>query len=88
MALLPPATIIVEAGEGSGTQHQRWEALRLGRPLYSLESAVGSGDIQWINEQIEYGAEVLTDANCAAVLDAIPTRLPIPAHGLEEIVPF
>ena len=50
--------------------------------------SVGSGDIQWINEQIEYGAEVLTDANYAAVLDAIPTRLPIPAHGLEEIVPF
>ena len=88
MALLSPATVIVEAGEGSGTQHQGWEALRLGRPLYFLESAVGSGDIRWINEQIEYGAEILTDANCAAVLDAIPTRLPIPAHGLEEIVPF
>ena len=49
---------------------------------------MGSGDIPWINEQIEYGAEILTDANCAAVLDAIPTRLPIPAHGLEEIVLF
>ena len=33
MALLSPATVIVEAGEGSGTQHQGWEALRLGRPL-------------------------------------------------------
>ena len=90
MALLSPATIIVEAGAGSGTQHQGWEALRLGRPLYFLESAVASKDIQfqWVNEQIEYGAEILTDANCAAVLDAIPTRLPIPAHGLEEIVPF
>ena len=88
MALLSPATVVVEAGEGSGTRYQGWEALRLGRPLYFLESAVGAGDIQWINEQIEYGAEILTDANCAAVLDAIPTRLPILAHGLEEIVPF
>lgn len=88
MALLSPATVIVEAGEGSGTPYQGWEALRLGRPLYFLESAVGSGDIPWINDQIEHGAEILTDANCAAVLDAIPTRLPIPAHGLEEIVPF
>ena len=44
MALLSPATVIVEAGEGSGTQHQGWEALRLGRPLYFLESAVGSGE--------------------------------------------
>ena len=57
MALLSPATVIVEAGEGSGTQHQGWEALRLGRTLYFLESAVGSGNIRWINEQIEYGAE-------------------------------
>ena len=88
MALLSPATVIVEAGEGSGTRYQGWEALRLGRPLYFLESAVRSGDIRWINEQIEYGAEILTDANCAAVLDAIPTRLPIPAHGVEEKVPF
>ena len=88
MALLSPATVIVEAGEGSGTQHQGWEALRLGRPLYFLESAVGSGDIHWISEQLEYGAEVLTDGNFAEVLDSIPTRIPIPAHGLEEIVPF
>ena len=88
MALLSPATVIVEAGDGSGTRYQGWEALRLGRPLYFLESAVRSGDIQWINEQIESGAEILTDANCAAVLDAIPARLPIPAHDLEEIVPF
>ena len=88
MALLSPATVIVEAGERSGTQYQGWEALRLGRPLYFLESAVGSGDIQWINAQLEYGAEVLTDNNYGEVLDWIPTRLPIPAHGLEEIVPF
>ena len=66
MALLSPATVIVEAGEGSGTQHQGREALRLGRPLYFLESAVRSGG-HWINEQIEYGAEVLTDGNCAQV---------------------
>ena len=88
MALLSPATVIVEAGERSGTQHQGWEALRLGRPLYFLESAVGSGNIRWINEQIEYGAEILTDENCARILDSIPTRLPIPTHRLEEIVPF
>ena len=88
MALLSPATVIVEAGEGSGTQHQGWEALRLGRPLYFLESAVGSGNVRWINEQIEYGAEILTNENYAEALDSIPTRLPIPAHRLEEIVPF
>ena len=87
MALLSPATVIVEAGEGSGTRHQGWAALRLGRPLYFLESAVRSGNIRWINEQIEYGAEILTDQSCAEALDSIPSRLPIPAHRFEEIVP-
>ena len=57
------ATVVVEAGEGSGTRRQGWEALRLGRPLYFVESAVKSGDIRWINEQIDYGAEILTDQN-------------------------
>ena len=88
MALLSPATVIVEAGESSGTRHQGWEALRLGRPLYFLESTVGSGEIRWINEQIERGAEILTDENCTEVLDSLPTRLPIPAHRLDEVVPF
>ena len=88
MALLAPATVIVEAGEDSGTRHQGWEALRLGRPLYFLESAIGSSGIHWLNEQIVYGAEIPTDGNCAKVLDSIPTCLPIPAHHLEEIVPF
>lgn len=88
MALLSPATVIVEAGEVSGTQHQGWEALRLGRPLYFLESAVGCGNIRWINEQIECGAEILTDENCARILDSIPTRVPIRAHRLEAILPF
>jgi DNA processing protein len=34
MALLTDATVIVEAGEKSGTLHQGWEALRLGRLLF------------------------------------------------------
>jgi len=38
MALLSDVTVIVEAYESSGTIHQGWEALRLGRPLFILES--------------------------------------------------
>ncbi len=34
MALISDATVIVEAGEKSGTIHQGWEAIRLGRPLF------------------------------------------------------
>lgn len=61
---------------------------RILRPLYFLESAVASGNIRWIKEQLKYGAEILIDENCAKVLDSIPTRLPILAHRLDEIVPF
>ena len=38
MALLSDATVIVEAGERSGTLHQGWEALRLGRLPFLMES--------------------------------------------------
>jgi DNA processing protein len=36
MALLTDATVIVEPGEKSGTLHQGWEALRLGRLLFLM----------------------------------------------------
>ena len=88
MALLSPATIIIEAREGSGTQHQGWEAIRLGRPLYFLKSAVDSTSVEWIHEQLKYGAEIIGDDNVADVLDAIPTRVPISTQELEEVVPF
>ena len=88
MALLSPATVIIEAGEGSGTQHQGWEAIRLGRPLYFLKSAVDSRNIGWIHEQLKYGAEIFGDDNVAEVLDTIPTRVLIPTFELEEVIPF
>ena len=34
MALISDASIIVEASNSSGSLHQGWEALRLGRPLF------------------------------------------------------
>lgn len=43
MALIADASVIVEAGEGSGTLSHGWEALRLGRPLF-LKSVVGQFD--------------------------------------------
>lgn len=35
MALMSDATLIVEAATNSGTRHQGWEAIRLGRPVLS-----------------------------------------------------
>ena len=74
MALLSVATVIVEAGPNSGTRHQGWEAIRLGRPLFFLESAVASTTIRWIDELIADGAEVLNDQNLSSALGAIRTR--------------
>jgi DNA processing protein len=74
MALLSDATIIVEAGEGSGTIHQGWEALRLGRPLFLLESLATRSDISWPAEMRRYGAEILTKERLALVLENLPGR--------------
>ena len=74
MALLTDATVIIEAGESSGTLHQGWEALRLGRPLFLMESLTKDPSLHWPAEMIRYGAQVLSRANLEAVLDAIPER--------------
>ncbi|MBL8898768.1 MAG: DNA-protecting protein DprA [Planctomycetes bacterium] len=74
MALLSDATVIVEAGEGSGTLHQGWEALRLGRPLLLMQSLVERVDLSWPAEMLRFGAEVLTRENLDEVLGEIPGR--------------
>ena len=82
MALLSIATVVVEADENSGTRHQGWEAIRLGRPLFFLESAVSRTSAQWIHDLMRYGAAVLNDDNLSSSLDDVPTRI----HG--EPLPF
>jgi DNA processing protein len=72
MALIAHATIIVEAGEKSGTLHQAWEALRLGRPLFLLESITTRSDLQWPAEVREYGAQVLSDSNFEDLVEQLP----------------
>ena len=76
MALLSDATVIVAAGEKSGTVHQGWEALRLGRDLLLLESLARS-NIGWVGELADYGAEVLGDDNLEYWLDSLPERSPV-----------
>jgi DNA processing protein len=53
MALLTDATIIVEASEKSGTRHQGWEALRLGRFIFIMKSVIEdktlAGQRKWSN---------------------------------------
>jgi DNA processing protein len=82
MALIAHATIIVEAGENSGTLHQAWEALRLGRPLFLLESITKRSDLQWPSEVQKYGAQVLSDATFEDLVEQLP------AGNYEEAVAF
>lgn len=72
MALLSDATIIVEAGEKSGTLHQGWEALRLGRLLFLLENVAQNPALSWPAEMMRYGAQVLSRENLELVLEEMP----------------
>lgn len=74
MALVSDATVIIEAGEGSGTLHQGWEALRLGRPLFLMESLTTRTDLSWPAEMIHYGAVALSRENLDDVLYTMPSR--------------
>lgn len=47
MALICDATIVIEASEKSGTRHQGWEAIRLGRDLYLLENVANDPNLTW-----------------------------------------
>jgi len=79
MALLCHASVIVEAGESSGTLSQGWEALRLNRPLFILRSVFENGELTWPEEMRQYGAQVLEDVE--QILQALPLGLP----PLEEV---
>lgn len=73
MALLSHATIIVEAAEKSGTLHQAWEALRLGRPLFILESVAKNRALSWPEEVRRYGAQVLSEATVEDLIEQLPS---------------
>jgi len=62
IALICHASIIVEAGDSSGSLHQGWEALRLGRSLFIRESLVNDSSLSWPKKMLEYGAMILPDS--------------------------
>lgn len=73
MALISDATVIVEAGDTSGSLHQGWETLRLGRPLFIWESVVKNTQLDWPKKMLEYGALELS--NSVDVLEVLPSHL-------------
>jgi len=72
MALISDATIIVEASENSGTRHQGWEALRLGRQLYIMRSVMENAELTWPKKMLDYGAQILDKENLDELLTDIP----------------
>jgi DNA processing protein len=85
MALLTDATVIVEAGEKSGSLHQGWEALRLGRTLFLMDSVARDPSLSWPGEMIHYGAQVLsreTLGEALADLPAVTSRTSIASADL------
>lgn len=73
MALISHASIIVEAGESSGSLHQGWEALRLGRSLVILKAVARNPDLTWPQKMVEYGAIVLDASDVWQVVEMLPT---------------
>lgn len=72
MALISDATIIIEASENSGTRHQGWEALRLGRTVFILENIIKDSSISWAKEMLKYGAQILNKDNADDYIIEIP----------------
>jgi len=84
MALLSDATVIVEAGNKSGSLHQGWEALRLGRPLFLMARLAEDPALDWPQRMLEYGAVKIHPHT----LDMILEVLPAPGHRAQERAPF
>ncbi|HRO18599.1 MAG TPA: DNA-processing protein DprA [Ferruginibacter sp.] len=70
MALISDATIIIEASENSGTKHQAWEAIRLGRQVFIMENVL-KADVKWAAKALEYGGMVLTNENFDFIFDSL-----------------
>ena len=76
MAMISDATVIIEAEQKSGTVHQGWEALRLGRMLWITQSLLDKPGVEWPHEMIEYGARALTQDSVDELLEDLPERCP------------
>lgn len=61
MALVSQASVVVEAGDSSGTLSQAAETIRLGRPLFIMRSVAERSDLDWPKRFIASGALVLDE---------------------------
>ena len=87
MALLSDATVIVEAGEESGTRHMGWEAIRLGRPVLFPEGFLKRTAARWPEKMTNYGAFGFDRDALRRVLGDLPSRSPTAASD-RTAVPY
>ena len=80
MALISDTSVIIEAGSTSGTIHQGWEAIRLGRPLFIWTQLVHDSSLTWPKKMIQYGARELFDPK--DILEELPFQL----HSILEVL--
>jgi DNA processing protein len=71
MALIADASVIVHAGESSGSISQGYEALRLGRPLFIWKRLFDSS-LSWPKEMARFGAMKLSDPK--ELLEYLPSK--------------
>ena len=76
MALISDATVIVEAGDSSGSLHQGWETLRIGRPLFICKAVVENKQLEWPKQMMEYGAMKLEEST--DILENLPSNIKMP----------
>jgi DNA processing protein len=75
MALISDATVIIEATDTSGSLHQGWEALRLGRPVFIPKAIAEGTGLKWPEQMLHFGASILSDENCYECLELLPARV-------------
>lgn len=76
MALISDATVIVEAGDSSGSLHQGWETLRIGRPLFICKAVIENKQLEWPKKMMEYGAMKLESST--DILENLPSNIKMP----------
>lgn len=75
MAIISDATIIVEATDTSGSLHQGWEALRLGRSLFIWKSIFDNTQLKWPQKMLRHGAIKLSDPE--DIFESLPGSIEI-----------
>lgn len=76
MSIISDATVIVEAGESSGSLHHGWETLRIGRPLFICRALVENEMLKWPKNMVDYGAMILESP--ADILEHLPSNIQMP----------